>query len=391
MEQNLETAKAEETTVVAQPSANPFAQEAWVETPVSAEEIKPTSETVKQEELKPEIKKVEETKKEETPTPSFDPNPYLKEKFSFENEDAAQAAFNEWKSLKENAGKSQLEFANETSQKFFEYLKEGKEDDVFNFLQKKRELASVESMNAADGLKTQLKYSNPHFTKQDIEDVFEEKYALPNKPVIKDDETDEEYAERVSSWEETKSKVERRVERDWKVAKDELSKLNGELVLPDIAKPISEEEQKQKAIAEALPKLREAYAKELEENYKNFNGYNVTFKNKDVEIPIAFTPTEEEKTALKQEFEDFDQAEYFGNRWFAQDGTPNIVKSMEDRYLLENRDKIFQKIADDAVGKYHEWMIANQKNISVAGNTPQGYFKPNGDSNKEMADHFWNN
>ena len=61
------------------------------------------------------------------------------------------------------------------------YLKEGKTDDIYNYLNSKKELSEVEKLSAAEGLKLQIKYANAHFTKDDINDVFEEKYSVPVK------------------------------------------------------------------------------------------------------------------------------------------------------------------------------------------------------------------
>jgi hypothetical protein len=63
----------------------------------------------------------------------------VKREFNWESADAAKAEIEELRKLRETASsQSEIEFANEQSAKFFKLLQEGKEDDLYSFLENKR-------------------------------------------------------------------------------------------------------------------------------------------------------------------------------------------------------------------------------------------------------------
>lgn len=167
------------------------------------------------------------------------------------------------------------------------------------------------------------------------------------------------------------------------MSQPEIEKLKSELVLPNIqnANQVSaEQEQEELRMNE---EIRKQFEQSLETDYKSFDGFNVTFKdeNAGIEIPISYVPTEEEKVSLKNQLSDFDHTEYFGNRWFSADGKPQVKNMMADKYFLENKEKIMQKVANEAAQQMRLKMIAMQSNINLKGNSNQQTFTP---QNNEM-------
>lgn len=130
--------------------------------------------------------------------------------------------------------------------------------------------------------------------------------------------------------------------------------------------------------------IRKEFEQSLESDYQKFNGLSVTFKDESagIEIPISYVPTDEEKVKLKNELSDFDYSEYFGSRWFSQEGKPQISNMMADKYFLENKEKILQKVANEAAQQMRLKMIAMQSNINLKGSTTQQAFTAN--SNSDM-------
>jgi len=114
----------------------------------------------------------------------------------------------------------------------------------------------------------------------------------------------------------------------------------------------------------------------------------VAFKDESagIEIPISYVPTDEEKSSLKNALSDFDSSEYFGNRWFSKDGKPQIKEMMADKYFLENKDKILQKVANEAAQQMRLKMIALQSNINLKNNGQQQTFMP--DNNLSDIDNL---
>jgi hypothetical protein len=128
----------------------------------------------------------------------------------------------------------------------------------------------------------------------------------------------------------------------------------------------------------------------LDSQFQSFNGFNVSVKDAEVEIPISFNVADDEKIGIKNNLSDFDSDEYFGGRWFNDDGTPKVQQIMADVYLLENRDKIFSKIANEAASQRLLAHIKNSGNINVNQQTPQG--KPTQAFNSqldELAKAVW--
>lgn len=290
--------------------------------------------------------------------PEFDRNAYIKETFGFDNEEVAKQEI-------ENLKKKQdpIKFSNETSERFFNYLKDGKEDDVYNFLKAKRELGDVEKLEAKDAIKLNLQYQNKDYSPDEVDFLFEEKYIVPEKPEQTYDQTEEDYAKSISKWEKEVSKIEKRISIDSKVAKKELQKFNTDLVLPDIRNAQSEQYQ-QKAL-EVVDGIRKTFAEALDKEYKNFNGYSAVYKDNNIEIPVNYTITDEEKNSLKQDLADFDVEDYLTTRWFGKDGKPDIKRQMSDKYILDNYEKILAKVAQDAGAKVLEHYIRKQKNITI--------------------------
>ena len=61
------------------------------------------------------------------------------------------------------------------------------------------------------------------------------------------------------------------------------------------------------------------------------------------------------------------------DRWFNEDGNPKVQQIMADKYLLENREKIFSKIANEAASQRLLAHLKKTGNININQTpTPQG-------------------
>jgi hypothetical protein len=284
----------------------------------------------------------------------------------------------------------EIKFANEQSQKFFDLLKEGKEDDVYTFLDTKRKLGGADKMSAQEAIRLQIEMANPHYKPEDVADVFEEKYSIPEKPEQTLDEDDDEFAARETKWKAQVEKISRRIERDAVEARTALAKLNQDLVLPDIPKKQQADPKQVEAQQKELERLdlaRQTYLQSLDSDYNSFDGFKAVFKSEDAEIPVSFEVQGDEKVQMKEQLKNFDIEGFAMSRWFHQDGKPNVKQLMEDMYLLNNRDKIFQKLVNDSGQKV---LVENKKkasNIDLNGGGNNG-----GNFVKEVSlgDLVWN-
>ena len=347
---------------------NPFADEGWTET-------KP--EPVQQAEAVP-----APGQKAEAATET-DYNKYVKEKFGFDSEDELRQRLEATKDVK---------FDNEQSEKFFNLLREGKEDDVYQFLENKRRIDRLTSSPvdnaqvAAEILKLSIQSKYSDLSADEIARKFEKQFPIPPKPQQTYDQTDDEYAEVVSQWEAQKELSEKDLIIEAKIAKKELDSLKAELKLPDIQTSAATKQPTQEDL-QKVEALRKSYESALEEAYKSFDGFKVTAKSEDAELPIAFVPTEQEKSAFKERLFDFDATEYLDGRWVKEDGTVDANKAMRDLYLLENAERIFQKIANETAAKTLEAYIKSRSNLSLnnTGTLKQPQFENTSVQERQVA------
>lgn len=352
------------------------------------------TEEVKQEETATEEVKTAETKTEEAATVTPDYETFFEKEWG-KKPTEFKAEYDELLKLRETAQTAaEKKFANEQSELLYNYLVEGKEDEAFALLEKKRTLAAAEGMPAAEAIRLSLKMSNPHYTDVDVQDVFEEKYAVPEKPVRDEIEEDSEYEARLGKWQAQVDKVTRRIERDAVAAKGELAKLKTEIVLPHIQKGASAAEtaEAQSKEADRLATLRTQYLQALEANHKAVKGYETVFKDKEVEFPVSYTIEDDEKAAYKSRLENFDVEGFITTRWFNQDGSPNVTQLMEDIYLLDNKSKVFQKLANEAGSQRFEHYLKTQGKFNVTGKA-EGTFNPTGEKadTQKAAEFFFRN
>jgi hypothetical protein len=315
----------------------------------------------------------EETKVEEqaVSTQSFDSNQFVKERFGY---DSVEEAEQEFKKLKEQPS---FEFKDDVSKSLFDAIKEGKADDVYEILNQQKRLEKLTSSEltpdlAAEIVKTNIKNKYKDLSADDVELLFYDQHFVPLKPEQGYDESDEDYAGKVKTWQSQVDYAERKLMIEAKVIRPELEKLKSEIKLPDIYNEAGREAESQEEF-EIMQQARSIYEKTLDSDFQSFSGFNVSVKDEDVEIPISFNVAEDERLAMKNDLTDFDSDSYFENRWFSEDGKPKVQQIMADKYLLENREKIFSKIANEAASQRLLAHLKKNGNININQSpTPQG-------------------
>ncbi len=333
------------------------------------------------------------------PTPDAQVSEWWKD-FEYQDADTAKA---EIKKLKETKPQEELKFANDDSKKFFDYLKEGKEDDIYSYLEKKKTVekllsGEVDEKNAADIVKFALKNKNSEYTKDDVERKFSRQFGIPKEPVYNElKETEDEFKERHDEWDEKVKDIKKDLVLEAKDAKLELAKLKTELVLPDISRNNQEtkREPTQEEIA-AFMKQKEGFLQATEVFLKDFNGFSTTVKDKDVDYNVGYGASQEEKVLASQiakEFAEsgFDANALFVKDWLNQDGTLNVKQIIEDKMLLATKDKVFQKIANDAANQRLELYLKGKKNIRIdtGGGKDFGTTEVEKTTSEKLQEQFW--
>lgn len=366
---------------------NPFDEKSWVTAPAETVAPKP-AETIA-------VTATETAAAAKEAEQIFDENDYVKNKFGFES---AEDAINQIKLLREAKDKG-FEFPNDDSRRTFEYLKEGKEEELYNILDQKRKvnkLLSAEKVDkdiASQMVKMGMQTKYKDLTTEEIDYKFNKLYSIPPKPVQDPvNESDEDYAVKLQAWESRAKEAEMDLIIEAKLSKPELEKLKSELVLPDISRKAPESEaQSQESLAE-MQKVRENFLAKLNSGYTAFKGYETKVADESGDIPVTFVVPEEERVIQKGKVEKIELDLFFNKRWFDENNNPNVEKIMADLYFLENQEKVFQGIANNAANQKLVAYIKKTSNITVDG-TPKGTMQVDtAASNREQQiKHIWEN
>jgi len=328
---------------------------------------------------------------------TFDEAAYLKTKFGWESHDDGIKELEELRKLKANPPAKEPEFANEDSKKVFDYIKSGNIKKLREFLDRQDRLERVtkyelsKADEAAEVLKTHMRFKHPDLTEDDIDYHINKKFRLPEKPVNNLDLTDEENVAAMERWQSQVSDIQRDMIIEAKLARPELTKFQSELSLPDLEyKDPQAEERRQKEEA-AWQANRETYVKTLESDFKNFKSYDITAKTEEGEYPLQWVVSEKEQMAQKEELSNFNKDEYFDKRWFDESGKPYVQQIMADKYWLENRDKIVQKLVNDTAQKVLADVIKKHGNVNVNGPAQQRTPVLDNANKDQVVSHLWDN
>lgn len=291
----------------------------------------------------------------------------------------------------------EIKWENDESKRFYDLLRENKRDEIREFLNQQYQIDRLEKLNidnvssAAEVLKTNLQFKNKNLSPDDIAFMIEESYARPSKPLQEIDETEDEYKLRFSQWEQQVQRIDRKMIIDAKLAQNEIPSYKSHIVLPDIPQPQVQQTGPSQEDLAAMEAGRRAYLNAVASDYQKFNGFTVTAKDGDAQLPISYVVDPQENVATRQLLENFNTDTFFSNRWFDENGTPKVTAMQEDLYLLQNRDKIFQKIANEAVAQAALNRVKVQNNIKLNGVTTSDPIVPNQPKsvNDQLAEAVW--
>lgn len=332
----------------------------------------------------------------------LDPNEWLKREFSWESTEQAKAEIEELRKLREAQAEQEIEFENEESLNLFRLFKEGKQDDVYNYLENRKKLDKLLSTDitkdtAADIIKLSLKNSYKDLTSEEIEYRFNKEFGVPQKPVQQDIETDEEYAERLSTWEAKVKDVETDLLIEAKLARPELEKMKSELVFPNIddGRNVQGEltQEELEAQAQYIDQFKEIAAEQL----VKFDGFSVSVKDEEVEIPLSYAISDDEKRYVAEQLDKFAESNFDANvilaeRWLDDKGNINTSQVVKDLALLLSEGKMSQKFVNEAASKRLAEHIRRTSNISLSSRASQQTFSPESKSDLDkQIEYIWKN
>lgn len=375
---------ADEITVIEQPVSSLFGTE------VVPEHIQPAQTIINNplENVAPANAEVVTNAKIESPAPAADAtvptvdyNTYLKTEFGFDSAEVAKEQIAKWKEMKPY---EEPKFVNDESKLLFEAIKEGKKPEVLRMLAKQEALENLTSSevtetNAPDIIKLAMMQKYPTLTKEQIDYKFTKDFATPAKPSQSPDELDEDFQQRTEMWQRQVNDKKQDLLIEANISKPELEKAKAELKLEGVFGNKEAVVQRTPQEMEAAKTIVDSYINQLGSAIKEFKGVELTAKNGEVEIPLAYTSSETERaemqTILTAAIQDSDVNPLFAKRWFSEDGKPNVTQMTKDINWMFNGEKIAQKMANESASQRMEIALKEKSNIQLI-NTPQGTFVP---------------
>lgn len=326
-------------------------------------------------------------------TKPFDTKEWLKQEFDVDDVSVIKGEREELKTLREKV--KEQDFANEDSKKVYDYLREGKEDDLYNFLNQKKQVEKLSKADltdksiAAELVKFGIQRENPNLTSDDVDFLFKQKYSIPKEPKEEDFAIDTDYEAALGTWKEQVQNIEKGMIIEAKMQQPKLAQLQQEIVLPDIKKEQQSNAPSQEDLA-ALQQMQQSFLQTVKTSLDGFKGFDVNVKDKDVDYIVSYAPSVEEKTLVSEKLNEFAQSGFDANvvlaeRWVNKDGKSlNVEQMVKDLSLIYSNEKQSQKLVADAANKRLELYLKEKKNINL-NETNNSQFNPDGQKNQQEA------
>ncbi len=279
--------------------------------------------------------------------------------------------------------KIEFEWENEVAKNIYDSLTTGNISEVADILYEQKVLSELDKMDESDILKLKIAYDYPDLSPEEIEEEFASKYAV-DKDFDESLMTEEEISAKRKQIEKQEKAIARELKKDVREAKDYLQTLKQDISFPDILSQFQEQSQpsvnteeivsqylktQEEEQAKAYEQARQMYEQSIETGLNAFEGFNVNYKDEEVQFDGKYALTPEEKAQLQNDLKDFDLESFYGPRYY-KDGKYDTKQLAEDVYFLQNRDKIVNSMVTQAVSKAKADLLRGMKNIDYS-NTPR--------------------
>ena len=279
--------------------------------------------------------------------------------------------------------KIEFEWESEVAKNIYDSLTNGNISEVADILYEQKVLSELDKMDESDILKLKIAYDYPDLSPEEIEEEFASKYAV-DKDFDESLMTEEEVAAKRKQIEKQEKALARELKKDVREAKDYLQTLKQDISFPDILSQFQEQSQpsvnteevvsqylktQEEEQAKAYEQARQMYEQSIESGLNAFEGFNVNYKDEEVQFDGKYALSPEEKAQLQNDLKDFDLESFYGPRYY-KDGKYDTKQLAEDIYFLQNRDKIVNSMVTQAVSKAKADLLKGMKNIDYS-NTPR--------------------
>jgi len=273
-----------------------------------------------------------------------DPFGLFKEKFGYENQEAAFKEIEELRAFKAQPRTPEFQVPDDESAAILKALVAGKKEEVWKLLDHDMRVdrfvnAEVNKDNAGDIVKMgmQLKYKD--LTPEEINYKFNKQFSIPPKPVQALEEEDADYQQRIDGWQEQVTDKQMELMIEAKLAKPEISNAKGKYVFPEIESPVDEGYIQYKKMLEDNAQAD----KETKEAYKALTPKavetKINFKDEANKIGFEFQ-FEPDAEGFAKAVEIASNADLFWQNFMNPDGSPNRQKFLDAIYYSNNKEKV---------------------------------------------------
>lgn len=291
-------------------------------------------------------------------------------------------------------------FSNDDSKKIFQYLKEGKVDDVLQVYNEQKRLSTLKDMTDADVVKLAMEYKRMGLTPAEIHEEFLNAYSIekPEEPNA-DDYLDDDalakakkvYDRDLKRYEKDVKTLERKLKQEAAESRSYLETLKKDIILPDIeAAPVEAQDNgaEQATRRAEEEKFRTEYLSSLDKSFGDFKEIPITVTDEGVSFTGKFEIAEAERQQLKKDLAEKDVVnEILVPRYVKEDGF-DTKQLMEDIYLLNNKDKILASFAKQAMAYAKLERIKQQKNVDFDGGHRENFTPSEEQAMKEFSSSF---
>jgi hypothetical protein len=277
-------------------------------------------------------------------TTQNDPFGLFKEKFGYENQEAAFKEIEELRAFRDQPRTPEFQLPDDESATILRALAAGKKEDVWKALDHEMKIdrfvnAEVNKENAGDIVKMGMALKFKDLTPDEINYKFNKQFALPPKPVQALEEEDADYQQRIGIWQELVTDKQMELMIEAKLAKPELQNAKGKLVFPEIESPVDEGYIQYKQMLETNAQAD----KETKEAYKALTPKavetKINFKDEANKIGFEFQ-FEPDAEGFAKAVEIASNADLFWQNFMNPDGSPNRQKFLDAIYYSNNKEKV---------------------------------------------------
>lgn len=298
--------------------------------------------------------------------------------------------------------KAALTFANDESLKIYDYLKEGKVQDVLKLYNEQTRLAGIDKMSDADVVKLALEYKHGgRLTPEDLQEEIQSKYTLdkpegPNADDYLDDDAlakaQKAYEKEVKRYEREQKALDRELKKEAGDSREYLSTFKKEIVLPDIhpTEPNTDPDPAayEAAVAEQQ-KFRQEYLSSLEKSAAAFKEIPLKVNDEGVTFEGSYQIDDGERQALQKDLAEKNVFEDLLLSRYVKGDVYDTNQLMEDLYWLNNKHKIVASAVKQALSKGKLDMIKESKNVDLNGQHRENFTPDEMAAQKEFARNFF--